>query len=63
MPPAPTPTAPPAILDKGPSRIVPSGVSVCRTATMRTQKEMIPATKENALSTWSTSIQSSKLTR
>src|SRR5262245_33450383 len=58
----PEPTIAFPILLTGPARIVCSAVSVRRTATMRTQNTTTPATHANALSTWSASIQSSKLT-
>ena len=63
VPPMPMPTAAFPTLAIGPRRRVSSGVSTLLTATIRTQKRTIPATNETALSTWSASNQSSKLTR
>jgi len=63
VPPMPSPTATFPILVIGSMRSVSSAVSVFRTATTSTQKRTTPATHENALSTWSASTQSSKLTR
>src|SRR5262245_35136335 len=58
--PAPTTAFP--IRPTGSIRIVSSAVSARRTARIRIQKTTTPATQANALSTWSASIQSSKLT-
>src|SRR4029453_1459646 len=63
VPPTPRPTAAPATFVAPPIRRVLSGVSARRTATIRTQKNTIPATSANALITWRASIQLSKLTR
>ena len=59
----PMPAAALPTLTTGSVRMVPSGVSAFLIATMRTQKRVIPATHANALSTWSASAQSSKLTK
>src|SRR5215216_4534353 len=58
--PAPTVAFPTRTI--GTRRRVSAGVSIRRTTTIRTQKRITPATSENAASTWSASIQSSKLT-
>ena len=60
VPAAPTPVPIVPTLTTGAMRIVPSGVSVFRTATMSTQKTTMPATYANALRRWSARIQSSK---
>src|SRR4249919_3778221 len=62
VPPAPTPTAMFPTFTTGPIRIVASGRSVRRTATMRIQNSTRPPTKAKALSKWSDKSQSSKLT-
>ncbi len=62
VPVAPIATLAFPIFATGPMRIVSSGVSVVRTATIRTQKRTIAATYANALSTWRARIQSSRLT-
>ena len=53
VPTAPTPVPMCPTLTTGAMRIVPSGVSVLRIATIRTQKTIMPATYANALRRWS----------
>ncbi len=62
VPTAPTPSRWCPTLTTGAMRIVPSGVSVFRTATISTQNTTMPATYANALSTCSARIQSSNVT-
>jgi hypothetical protein len=52
VPPIPIPTATFPTSAMGCMRSVASAVSVLRTAAIRTQKTTMPATHENALSTW-----------
>ena len=62
MPPAPIPAAPFPTFAMGSMRIVSSGVSARRTATISTQKRTTPATYANALRTCSARSHWSKLT-
>src|SRR5512133_533688 len=63
VPPRPMPTVALPTVATGPRRSVSPGVSIRLPTTISTQKRIIPATSENALSTWSASIHWSKLTR
>src|SRR5262245_30620669 len=63
VPPPPIPAAALPIFETGAIRIVPSGVSVRRTATIMTQNSTSAATRAKALSTWSARTQSSRLMR